>query len=165
MPYTDESLRHFVARVRIVQETLGRQILIENVSSYLQFEGAEMTEWQFLVALAAESGCAVLLDVNNVYVNARNHGFDAVQYLDAIPRHIVKEIHLAGHRVFPHGLREICIDTHDAPISAAVWDLYRHAIERLGPVPTLIEWDAEIPPLAQLLAEAAHADAILERAA
>ncbi len=161
MPFTDEALRHFAARVSMVQDTLGRQILIENVSSYLQFEDAALTEWQFLVELAAESGCGVLLDVNNVYVNAANHDFDPVHYLEAIPRHIVKEVHLAGHQSFPHGVRELCIDTHDAAIAAPVWDLYRHAIGRFGPVPTLIEWDAEIPALAQLLAEAARADAMI----
>lgn len=154
LPYTMEALRHMVARVGAVQERLGRQILIENVSSYLQFDGAEMAEWEFLCALAAESGCGILLDVNNLYVNAVNHGFDPDEYLRAIPPHAVQEIHLAGHSVERLGTRELLIDTHAAPVCSAVWDLYGAALERFGPVHTLIEWDAELPALDVLLAEA-----------
>jgi uncharacterized protein len=162
MPYTDEALRHMVARVRQVQDALGRQILIENVSSYLQFKGAELTEWDFLAALSHESDCGLLLDVNNVYVSAVNHGFDALTYLDGIPRHTVREMHLAGHSVRRVGERHVRIDTHDAPVCDEVWALYAAALERFGPVPTLIEWDSNIPALDVLAAEAHEADRMIE---
>jgi uncharacterized protein len=154
LPYTAEALRHMVARVGAVQDLLGRQILIENVSSYLQFNGSEMTEWEFLSALAAESGCAILLDLNNLYVNAINHGFDPCEYLSSIPPGAVQEIHLAGHSVEHLGTRELLIDTHAAPVCGAVWELYGAALERFGPTYTLIEWDADLPALDVLLGEA-----------
>jgi hypothetical protein len=154
LPYTQEALRHTAARVRTVQEVLGRQILIENISSYLEFTSSEMPEWEFLVALAAESGCAILLDLNNIYVNAMNHGFDPYQYLNFIPPPAVLEIHLAGHSVMRIGTRAVLIDTHGTPVCDAVWQLYAAALERFGPVPTLIEWDSDLPPLEVLLAEA-----------
>ena len=151
-----------IARVREVQDVLGRQILIENVSSYLQFKGAELTEWDFLAALSRESGCGLLLDVNNVYVNALNHGFDALAYLEGIPRHSVREMHLAGHSVRRIGERDVRIDTHDAPVCDEVWTLYATALERFGPVPTLIEWDSNLPALDVLAAEAHKADRMME---
>lgn len=154
LPYTDEALRHTAARVRDVQDVLGRQILIENVSSYLEFNHSQMTEWEFLVALASESQCAILLDVNNVYVNAMNHGFNPHAYLNFIPPQVVQEIHLAGHSVTRIGLHDILIDTHQSPVCDAVWNLYGAAIDRFGPVPTLIEWDADLPELDVLVAEA-----------
>jgi uncharacterized protein (UPF0276 family) len=154
LPYTAEALRHTAARVRRVQEALGRQILIENISNYFEFTSSEMPEWEFLVALAAEFGCAILLDLNNIYVNAMNHGFDACRYLNFIPPAAVREIHLAGHSVRRSGTRAVLIDTHDAPVCAAVWQLYDAALERFGPLPTLVEWDADVPPLEVLLAEA-----------
>jgi uncharacterized protein (UPF0276 family) len=162
MPYTEEALRHMIERVRQVQDVLGRQILIENVSSYLQFKGAELTEWDFLAALAHESGCGLLLDVNNVYVSAVNHGFDALTYLNGIPRTAVREMHLAGHSVRRVGSRDVLIDTHDAPVCEEVWALYTVALEHFGPVPTLIEWDANIPALDVLAAEAHKADRMME---
>ncbi|MBL8200053.1 MAG: DUF692 domain-containing protein [Chromatiales bacterium] len=155
LPYTEAALSHTAARVAAVQDYLGRQILVENVSSYLQFEGAEMTEWDFLVQLAQRAGCRILLDVNNIYVSAVNHGFQAQDYLRAIPAELVGEVHLAGHTVAD----DILIDTHSAPVADAVWALYRDARRLLGPVPTLIEWDADLPALDRLLAEAARADA------
>jgi len=155
LPCTEAALSHTAARVGAVQEHLGRQILVENVSSYLEFEGAEMTEWDFLVQLAQRAGCGLLLDVNNIYVSAVNHGFSALDYLRAIPPELVGEIHLAGHTV----AGDILIDTHSAPVTDAVWALYREALRLLGPVPTLIEWDAELPALDRLLAEANRADA------
>ncbi len=155
LPRTEAALRHLVARVAAVQDYLGRQILVENVSSYLEFEGAEMAEWDFLVQLARRAGCRILLDVNNIYVSAENHGFAALDYLDAVPAGLVGEVHLAGHTVADG----ILIDTHSAPVTEAVWALYREALQRLGPVPTLIEWDAELPTLERLLAEARRADA------
>jgi len=155
LPCTMAALRHTAARVAAVQDCLGRPILVENVSSYLQFEGAEMTEWEFLAGLAREAGCGILLDVNNIHVSAVNHGFDALDYLRGIPAALVGEIHLAGYT----DAGDILIDTHSAPVSAPVWALYREALALLGPVPTLIEWDAELPALDRLLAEAASADA------
>jgi uncharacterized protein len=162
LPYTDEALRHTAARVRAVQDVLGRQILIENISSYLEWHGAESHEWEFLSALAAESGCAILLDVNNLYVNAINHGFDPNLYLNSIPPCTVREMHLAGHSVLHVGSRELLIDTHDAPVCAAVWQLYAAAIDRFGAVPTLIEWDTELPALDVLLGEAGKIEAALQ---
>jgi uncharacterized protein (UPF0276 family) len=162
MPYTEEALRHMVARVSQVQDALGRQILIENVSSYLTFAGSPLTEWDFIAALAQESGCALLLDLNNVYVSAMNHGFDARTYLEHIPPHAVREMHLAGHAIRRIGAREMRIDTHDAPVCDDVWALYAAAVERFGPVPALIEWDANIPALDVLAAEAHKADRVRE---
>jgi uncharacterized protein (UPF0276 family) len=161
LPYTEEALAHVGARIAEVQERLGRQILIENVSSYLQFSGSEMTEWEFVAGVAARSGCAILLDLNNIYVAARNHGFDAYRYLHSMPLAAVRELHLAGHTAVPcDGGGELLIDTHGGPVCAAVWDLYRAALRRFGPLPTLIEWDTDIPSLAILTDEAAKADAI-----
>jgi uncharacterized protein (UPF0276 family) len=162
LPYTDEALRHMIDRVGQVQDFLGRQILIENVSSYLQFTCSTLSEWDFLGALAHESGCGLLLDVNNVYVSAMNHGFDAHTYLSGIPRHAVQEMHLAGHSVRRVGARDVLVDTHDGPVCDAVWDLYIAAVTRFGRVPTLIEWDSNIPALAVLAAEARKADRIIE---
>lgn len=163
LPCTAEALRHMVTRVTQAQDALGRQILIENISSYLQFAGAELTEWDFLAALARESGCGLLVDVNNIYVSATNHGFDAEAYLAALPPGAVGELHLAGHTVNHYDGRQILIDTHSAPVCDAVWDLYARALGLFGPVPTLIEWDTDLPPLDVLVAEAGKADAHLER--
>ena len=158
LPYTEEALAHVCQRVAAVQDFLGREILVENVSSYLAFAEATIPEWEFVAAVARRTGCKLLCDVNNIHVNAVNHGFDADGYLAALPHEAVAEIHLAGFDV-----TETClIDTHGAPVAPAVWALYRRAIARFGPVPTLIEWDTDIPPLATLLAEAATAQAILE---
>jgi uncharacterized protein (UPF0276 family) len=169
MPYTAEALQHMIERVARVQDFLGRQILIENVSSYLEFEMSDITEWEFVTELAQRSGCGLLLDINNIYVNARNHNIDAATYINHIPKSLVQEIHLAGFTI--DSLKdsdgnkngEILIDTHSRPVCDDVWALYAQAIQRLGPVPTLIEWDLDIPPLAILLAEAQHAETILEK--
>lgn len=163
LPYTEEALTHMIRRVRDVQDYLGRQILIENVSSYLEFLNGEMREWEFLTALAAESGCGLLLDVNNVYVSSRNHGFDARVFLSHIPRRHVAEMHLAGHSLKRFDDGEILIDTHSAPVCDEVWALYDFALARFGAAPTLIEWDAEIPSLDVLVSEARRADALMER--
>jgi len=162
LPYTEEALAHVAARVGEIQEYLGRQILIENISSYLQFDESAIPEWEFLAELSNRSGCAVLLDVNNIHVNATNHGFDARRYLQAIPVHAVREMHLAGftRKVFDGG--EILIDTHNRRVVPEVWDLYAAAVARFGTVPTLIEWDSDLPPLAVLLDEARLAQDILE---
>lgn len=162
LPLTEEALDHMARQVGIVQDFLGRQILVENVSSYLQIDTPQMSEWEFLTQLAERADCLLLLDINNVHVNARNHGFDAQEYLRAIPPARVAELHLAGHSVVNDGAAELLIDTHDAPVPDVVWQLYQAAVERFGPVPTLIERDAKLPPLAELVAEADKANGYLE---
>ena len=162
LPYTEEALAHVVERVSETQEFLRRQILVENVSSYLRYRASTIPEWEFLVEVARRSGCAILLDVNNVYVSATNHGFDAEDYLSAIPVNLVKEIHLAGFATNRYLEGTILIDHHGAPVASPVWDLYAKTIARLGETPTLIEWDTDIPPLEVLVAEADKAQQILE---
>lgn len=157
VPYSAEMLAHLVPRIAQVQERLGRRMLFENVSSYLSFADSEMTEWEFLSELATRADCGLLLDINNIYVSATNHGFDPMQFIDGIPIHCVGQMHLAGHS--SNGA--MLIDTHDHPVCDEVWDLYRHAIRRFGPVSTLVEWDAEIPSFSRLEAEAARAAKIL----
>jgi uncharacterized protein len=162
LPYTEEALANVVSRVQQVQERLRRRILIENVSSYFEFADSTMPEWTFVAAVARRSGCAILLDVNNIYVSSVNHGFDAMEYLQAIPVAAVAEMHLAGHTRNRVDGGEILIDTHSRPVADAVWALYARALQRFGPVPTLIEWDADLPPLPELVAEAAKADRLLQ---
>jgi uncharacterized protein (UPF0276 family) len=149
LPYSDEALRVVVANVQRVQDILGRRLLLENVSSYVEFSGSAMAEWQFVRAVCDEADCHLLLDINNIHVSAVNHGFDALTYLHHMPAARVKQIHLAGHT--DHG--DHLIDTHDHPVADPVWALYRQALRLLGPVPTMIERDDHIPPLAELLAE------------
>ena len=149
LPYTQAALRHLVDRVSQVQEFLGRTILIENVSSYVTYRADEMTEWEFISELLQRSGCELLLDVNNVYVSSVNHRFNPRDFIDGIPAAKVRQIHLAGHEDHDSYI----IDTHDHPICAAVWDLYGYTVKRLGEVPTMIERDDNIPPLAELIAE------------
>lgn len=149
IPFTREALRHVSDRVGRVQDLLGRKLVLENASTYLRFEGDEMTEWEFLAELVKRSGCELLLDVNNVYVNAVNHGFRAEAFIDALPAAAVRQVHLAGHTDKGGYL----IDTHDAPVCDAVWDLYGYTIARMGPLPTMIERDDHIPPLEELVAE------------
>jgi uncharacterized protein (UPF0276 family) len=156
LPYTEEALACVVARVREVQDLLGRQILLENVSSYLTYRSSEMTEWEFIGEVARRADCAILLDLNNIYVSAVNHGFDASRYLRAVPKERVRQFHLAGHSDMGNHL----IDTHDHPIAAPVWSLYREALALFGPVPTMIERDDNIPPLAELVAELGVARAL-----
>lgn len=164
LPYTGEALKHLNTRIGQVQEFLGRQILIENVSSYIEYSCSEMPEHEFLVELAHRSGCGILLDINNVYVSSRNHGFDPLEYLAHIPADVVQEIHLAGHSVTSVEGQEILIDTHNAPVADPVWDLYLATCVRMGRVPTLIEWDADLPELGVLVGEAHRADACREDA-
>jgi hypothetical protein len=149
LPYTSEAVRHVADRVARVQDFLGRRILLENVSSYMTYESSEMDEWEFLAAIANQADCDILLDINNIYVSAFNHGFDPVTYLDRIPAHRVRQFHLAGH----DNCGDYIIDTHDAPVIAEVWSLYSAAVRRFGPVPTMIERDANIPPLVELVSE------------
>ena len=149
LPYTEEALALVVDRVGQVQHALGRQILLENVSSYLTFHASEMTEWEFLGEVAQRADCAILLDINNIYVSSVNHGFDPLAYLRAIPKDRVRQFHLAGHSDLGGHL----IDTHDHPIVQPVWDLYAAAVAHFGAVPTLIERDDNIPDLSELVAE------------
>ncbi|WP_229427851.1 MNIO family bufferin maturase [Methylomonas albis] len=164
MPYTDETLTHLTARISQVQDYLGRQLLIENPSSYLEYGFSSYSESSFINELAQRSGCGILLDVNNVYVSCVNHGWNALDYLSDIAADKVGEIHLAGHAVKTVGEQSILIDTHNAPVSDAVWQLYQTAIQHLGNRPTLIEWDADLPAWQVLVAEAATADRYLEQA-
>ena len=158
LPYTDEALALACARISELQERVGREVAIENISSYLAFAESTIPEWEFIAALAQRTGCKLLLDVNNVYVNASNHGFDADRYIAAIPADAVAEIHLAGFEQSDGCL----IDTHGTPVAPEVWALYARTIERLGPRPTLIEWDTDIPALTVLQREAATAQCTLE---
>jgi uncharacterized protein (UPF0276 family) len=153
LPYTEESLRHFVRRVIEVQDYLKRQILIENPSSYVLFSESDIPEWEFISEIASQADCGLLLDVNNVYVSAHNHGFSAQEYLANIPADRVGQIHLAGHT--DHG--DVIIDTHIGPVIDEVWQLYRQTIARIGPVSTLIEWDEEIPEFEVVVAESQRA--------
>lgn len=161
MPLTEAALRHTAERVRIVQDLLERPLILENPSTYLDFVATQMPEHEFLARLAEETGCGLLIDVNNVHVSAYNQGFDPVAYLDAIPAEHVVQMHLAGPS--DHGTH--LIDTHDRPVPDAVWGLYAHAWARFGPVATLLEWDAAVPPFAELLAELAKAKQVRARLA
>ncbi len=158
LAYTLEALTLVAERVRRVQEVLGRRILVENVSTYLEFGASEMGEGEFIAELVRRTGCGVLLDVNNLFVNQANHGADALATMRAIPPGCVEEIHLAGHLVAEHCL----VDHHGDRVADAVWRLYEAALERFGPVPSLIEWDTDIPELEVLLAEAAKARTRME---
>jgi uncharacterized protein (UPF0276 family) len=159
LPYTEEALEHVVRRVVAVQERLGRQILLENVSSYLTYTHSTLTEWEFLGAVAERADCGLLLDVNNVYVSATNHGFGADAYLAGLPAGRVGQIHLAGHTDMGTHL----LDTHDGPVIDPVWDIYREAVRRFGRVSTLVEWDDHVPELDGVCAEAERARAVEAR--
>ncbi|MEK6550092.1 MAG: DUF692 domain-containing protein [Pseudomonadota bacterium] len=165
LPYTEEALHHVASRIREAQDFIGRRLLIENLSSYVQYRHSTIPEWEFLAALVKLADCDILLDVNNIYVSSRNHNYDPHAYLAAMPRERVREIHLAGHSVreFPEGA--FLIDTHNAPVCEDVWALYRETIGRLGARPTLIEWDSELPALSVLVDEADRADRIMKEAA
>jgi len=149
LPYTDEALQLVTERVRRVQDVLQRQILLENVSSYVAYRESTMTEWAFLSRVADGADCGILLDVNNIYVSARNHGFDALAYLDGVPAARVAQFHLAGHSDKGRYL----LDTHDVEVPDSVWALYREALQRFGRVPALVEWDEHVPPLDEVIAQ------------
>ncbi|HKB64619.1 MAG TPA: DUF692 domain-containing protein [Pyrinomonadaceae bacterium] len=157
MPLNEESLRHVAERVRQVQNFLERPLVLENPSSYLEFKHSTIAEWDFLSELARETGCGLLLDVNNVYVSGYNHGFDTEHYIRNLPHDAVVQIHLAG----PTDCGRYLVDTHDQPVPAAVWELYRLAQELTGGVSTLLEWDANIPDFPELVAELRKAEAAL----
>jgi uncharacterized protein len=156
IPYTQQALDHVVSRVQLVQDFLGRPLVLENVSTYVQFRNSEMTEWEFLSELTRRSGCWLLFDVNNVYVSAFNHGYDPYTFLAGIPADRVVQFHMAGHS---HMGTHI-IDTHDHPVCDEVWELYAAALKRFGAVSTMIERDDNIPPLADLVEEVAHMRAV-----
>jgi uncharacterized protein (UPF0276 family) len=160
LPFTEEALGHVAERVLRVQDRLKRQILVENVSSYVAFTQSTMTEWEFLAALAERADCGILLDVNNVFVSAHNHGFDARAFIDALPIERVGQFHLAGHS----RLGELLLDTHDHPVRDEVWDLYRRAVARFGDVPTLVEWDDKLPSLARVVEESLRAKVVAAEA-
>lgn len=164
LPYTQEVLAHVVDRIRAVQDRLGRPFAVENVSSYLAWQDSELPEWDFLAEVAERADCAILLDVNNIFVSSVNHGFDPWDYLRAVPVDRVVQVHLAGHTVKPEGYR---LDTHDGPVIDDVWALYRELIRRAGAVSTLIEWDEDIPSFQRLQDEVeqarTHRDAVLEQ--
>ena len=159
LPYTEEAIAHVASRITQVQEFLGRKILIENVSSYMSFSQSQMPEWEFLNEIARRADCGILLDVNNIFVSAKNHGFDGASYLESLDASRVGQMHLAGHSDMGNHL----IDTHDQPVTGGVWDLYRSAVEIFGSVSTMIERDANYPPLSELLAESSNARKIEEQ--
>jgi uncharacterized protein (UPF0276 family) len=164
LPYTQATLAHVCAHIDEVQDAIGRRLLLENPSTYVAFASSTMSETEFIRAIAARTGCGLLLDVNNVFVSATNHGYAALDYLSDFPLAQVGEIHLAGHAEQSDDEGErLLIDSHDAPVADAVWRLYEMVISRCGPIPTLIEWDSEIPAWPVLRAEAASAQAILDR--
>lgn len=156
LPYTEEAVKHVVDRVKQVQDFLGRQILLENVSSYIEYRDSNATEWQFLTAIAEQADCLILLDINNIYVSSVNHHFDPLDYLNAIPIQRVRQFHLAGHK----NCGDYIIDTHDAPIIDGVWSLYEQAVKRFGRIATMIERDDDIPEFPVLFAELQQAKKI-----
>jgi uncharacterized protein (UPF0276 family) len=159
MPYTDEAIRLLISRIQQVQDFLQQRILIENVSSYLRYAASAMQEWDFLSAIASEADCDILLDINNIYVSACNHGIDADKYLSSVPTERVREMHLAGYEDMGTHL----LDTHGEPVHDAVWELYYQALLRFGPIPTLVEWDNNIPAFSRLLAEGEKAKSMMRR--
>jgi uncharacterized protein (UPF0276 family) len=166
LPMTEEALDVVCRHVDQTQTYLKRRILVENPSSYLTFAHSTIPEWEFIVAVAERTGCGILCDVNNIFVSAHNHGWDATTYLAALPAAAIGEIHLAGHtvRTLADGAT-VRIDDHGSRVIDEVWSLYADALARFGPVPTLIEWDTEVPPLDVLLGEAGHAGTLLSSAA
>lgn len=163
LPLTHEALDVMAEHVDQMQSALKRQVLVENPSTYLSFDGEVMEEPEFLVALASRTGCGLLLDVNNVYVSARNHGFDPVPYIDAIPADLIGEVHVAGHAVEEINEAQLLIDDHGSAVVDEVWSLFGRLIDRIGPKPTLVEWDTNVPAWGVLLAEADKADALLRQ--
>ncbi|MEQ9517923.1 MAG: DUF692 domain-containing protein [Parvibaculum sp.] len=163
LPLTDDALDLMVEHVDQMQEALGRQVLVENPSTYLTFKGETMKEADFLIALARRTGCKLLFDVNNVYVSARNHGFDAAAYIDAVPGSLIGEVHLAGHAVEVINGVELRIDDHGSEVVSDVWYLYERLIARVGPKPSLIEWDTNIPAWPVLFFEAQKADILMKQ--
>ena len=165
LPYTEEALDILVRNIGQAQDAFGRRILIENPSSYVTFAQSTIPEWEFCAEAARRSGCGLLLDVNNIHVSAHNHGYDALEFLNAIPGDLVGEIHIAGHADTEWDGRPVLIDDHGSTVKEAVWDLLEIALSRFGPKPVLMEWDLDLPPLETLLGEAGRAQALLDRLA
>lgn len=161
LPYTQESLDNFVTKIKQTQDYLGRQILIENPSSYIQFAQSDMNEWDFYAQLPKRTGCGLLFDVNNVFVSSFNHNFEVDDYLNAVNGEDIQEIHLAGFAINSYEKGDIYIDNHGSKVKKEVWDLYQKTIDKFGQKPTLIEWDTDVPELSILLAEAKKAQNIL----
>jgi len=149
LPYNDDAIKHVAERVKVVQDYLGQQILLENVSSYVTYKHSVMSEWEFYSRVVEEADCLMLLDINNIYVSSRNHEFDCMDYLNGVPKHRVQQFHLAGHSDYG----DYVIDTHDHPVVDPVWDLYAKALKRFGPVATMIERDDRMPPFEELMDE------------
>lgn len=160
LPFTEEAVAVAAAKIRRVQDKIGRRMLVENVSTYLRFQGSTLKEWEFVAAVAEEADCGLLLDINNIYVNGRNHGFDPEDYLAGLDPARVAQFHISGHE--DHG--DHILDTHDRPVADGVWELFRSAIRRFGPCPTILERDEHIPPLEELRQEMAVAQGILDEA-
>lgn len=156
LPYNEAAIQHIVARIQAVQDYIGREILIENLSSYVTYHNSDMTEWQFINEIARRSGCYLLVDINNIFVSANNHHFDSRDYIDGIDSDRVMQFHLAGHSY--HG--DMIIDTHDHPVCDSVWDLYQYALQRYGAVSTMIERDDNIPPFDELRKELIQAETL-----
>lgn len=156
LPYTEEAIQHVAGRIQTIQDFFGQQLVIENASSYLTYTDSQMSEWEFLAAIAEQADCFILLDINNIYVSSQNHGFDPYHYINALDSKRIAQFHLAGYEQQDNYL----LDSHGAAVYPPVWQLYRYALQRFGDVPTLIEWDNNIPPLSVLLAEAAKAEDI-----
>jgi len=163
LPYTEEALAVVIDNINRVQDVLQRQLLLENPSSYLRFVDSSISEWDFLTEIVTSTGCGLLLDINNIYVSAHNHGFDSKTYINSLPSEAVKEMHLAGFSVETIEGKEVYIDTHGTKVHDEVWLLYQYAVNRFGTVPTLIEWDSEVPDLSVLLEEKRKAEAIIAK--
>ena len=159
LPFTQEALEVVSRNIRHAQDFLQRPLVIENVSSYVEFKDSEMTEWTFLTEICNQTGCQLLLDINNIYVSAFNHGFSPFEFVDGVPKEHIRQFHLAGHQDNGDHL----IDTHDHPVCTGVWELYEYALNRFGAVPTMIERDDNIPPLSELLEELETAKAIASK--
>jgi uncharacterized protein (UPF0276 family) len=157
MPYTFEAAKVTAGKIREASNFLEVPIAVENVSSYAEFHESEMTEWEFLNEVVEQADCGILLDVNNIYVSSRNHNFDPYEYLNSVIPERVAQIHIAGHSKF----EKYILDTHDHPVIDPVWKLYAHAISRVGPTPTLLEWDDRIPSFERVHAEALKANRFL----
>ena len=161
LPYTAETLERLCRNIEQTQEYFGRRIFVENPSTYIAFQIDEMSEAEFMNELARHSGCGILLDINNIYVQAHNHSFDAREYISAIKPDYVGEMHLAGHIERDYGPQTLCIDTHNRPVKDDVWGLYEHALDHVAPTPTLIEWDSDLPELSALVHEAHKAESLM----
>jgi hypothetical protein len=164
LPYTAEALKHVSQRIQIVQEELQRRILVENVSRYLEYEDSPIPEPDFLAEVARRTGCGLLVDVSNLYVSATNLGWVAEEYVDSIPPRAIGEVHLAGFGLRRVGGLDVLLDTHDRPVAEEVWRLYERLVRRIGPVPTLVEWDADLPEFGVLVAQAREARSLQQEA-